>query len=159
MPTTANELLGYPADARLLIINADDFGMYHAITDGILRSIKNGVVHSTSVMVPCPWGQYALRLLAENPEISFGVHLTLVSDFRDYRWGPVASRERVPTLVDQPAAFIETNQPRRMSQGSHLMRSKSSSAHKSKLCWPPAYTRRISIGIASETAAARISLI
>ncbi|MDF2760830.1 MAG: hypothetical protein K0S99_3465, partial [Thermomicrobiales bacterium] len=27
----ANELLGYPADARLLIVNADDFGVYHAV--------------------------------------------------------------------------------------------------------------------------------
>ena len=49
-----NMRLGYPSDARLLIINADDFGMCYAINDAILRSLKDGVVCSTSVMVPCP---------------------------------------------------------------------------------------------------------
>jgi YdjC-like protein len=44
----ANTLLGYPADARLLIINADDFGMCHASNDAILRSLTDGVVCSTS---------------------------------------------------------------------------------------------------------------
>ena len=32
-----NRLLGYPAYARLLLINADDFGMCHAINEAIFR--------------------------------------------------------------------------------------------------------------------------
>ena len=32
-----NQLLGYPNDARLLIVNADDFGMCHTINTGIFR--------------------------------------------------------------------------------------------------------------------------
>src|SRR5919202_4766636 len=73
-----NTRLGYPFDARLLIINADDFGMCHAINDAILRSLKDGVVCSTSVMVPCPWALHAMHLLAENPDIPFGIHLTVI---------------------------------------------------------------------------------
>ena len=37
-----NRLLGYPDDARLLIINADDFGMCHAANAAITRSLKDG---------------------------------------------------------------------------------------------------------------------
>ena len=107
----ANELLGYPADARLLIINADDFGMYHAVNAAILRTLTEGVARSTNVMVPCPWGRHALQALREHPEIAFGVHLTVVSDFATYRWGPLTPRDRVPSLVDASGSFPQ-NEPR-----------------------------------------------
>lgn len=107
----ANELLGYPPDARLLIVNADDFGMYHAVNAAVVRTITGGVVRSTTVMVPCPWGRHALRVLREHPEIAFGVHLTVVSDFADYRWGPLTPRGRVPSLVDE-TGFFHRNEPR-----------------------------------------------
>jgi chitin disaccharide deacetylase len=101
----ANELLGYPPDARLLIINADDFGMSHAVNEAVLRALTEGVVRSASVMAPCPWGLDALRLLREHPEVAFGVHLTVVCDFADFRWGPLASRDKVPSLVDETGSF------------------------------------------------------
>ena len=68
-----NRLLGYPVDARLLIINADDFGICNAVNDAIIQSLKEGVVHSTTLMVPCPWANHAMRFLAQNPEIPFGI--------------------------------------------------------------------------------------
>ena len=37
-----NRLLGYPADARLLLINADDFGMCHAINAAIIQRFRMG---------------------------------------------------------------------------------------------------------------------
>jgi predicted glycoside hydrolase/deacetylase ChbG (UPF0249 family) len=100
-----NRLLGYPADARLLIINADDFGMCHATNAAILRSLKEGVVCSTTLMVPCPWAVHAMHLLEENPDISFGVHLTVLCDGADYRWGPLTPKEKVPSLVDEMGYF------------------------------------------------------
>jgi chitin disaccharide deacetylase len=101
----ANKLLGYPADARLLIINADDFGMCHAINDAILRSLKEGVVCSTSLMAPCPWALHAMHLLRENPDIPFGVHLTVICDTVNYRWGPLTCRDKVPSLLDETGYF------------------------------------------------------
>jgi predicted glycoside hydrolase/deacetylase ChbG (UPF0249 family) len=68
-------LLGYPDDARLLIINADDFGRSHACNAGILRSLVAGVVSSTTLMVPCPWALHAMQMLSDHPDLSFGVHL------------------------------------------------------------------------------------
>ena len=106
----ANELLGYPPDARLLIINADDFGMYHAVNDATLRAFRDGIVHSTSLMTPCPWALHAMRLLRENPDLPFGVHLTIVRDFDDYRWGPLAPRDKVPSLLDATGSF-HRNEP------------------------------------------------
>lgn len=50
----STRLLGYADDARLLIINADDFGMCHAINAGIFLAIQEGIVRSTTLMVPCP---------------------------------------------------------------------------------------------------------
>ncbi len=100
-----NRLLDYPVDARLLIINADDFGMCNAINEAIFRTLKEGVVRSTSLMVPCPWALQAMNFLKENPEIPFGVHLTAICDADDYTWGPVTSREKLPSLVDQAGHF------------------------------------------------------
>jgi predicted glycoside hydrolase/deacetylase ChbG (UPF0249 family) len=96
-----NQLLGYPADARLLIVNADDFGMCNAVNEAIFRVLKDGVAHSTSLMVPCPWMSHATHFLADHPEIPFGIHLTAICDGADYRWGPVTAREKVPSLLDK----------------------------------------------------------
>jgi len=100
-----NRLLGYPDDARLLIINADDFGRSHACNAGILRSLTEGVVSSTTLMVPCPWALHAMQMLSEHPEISFGIHLTVISDVPLYRWGPLTAREKVPSLIDEAGFF------------------------------------------------------
>ncbi len=100
-----NQLLGYPADARLLIINADDFGMCNSVNEAIIRVLMEGVVRSTSLMVTCPWALHALRFLTDHPEIPFGVHLSVISDPLDYRWGPLTAREKVPSLVDRTGYF------------------------------------------------------
>jgi len=100
-----NRLLGYPDDARLLIINADDFGMCHAINAAITRSLTAGVVTSTTLMVPCAWALHAMQWLADHPDIPFGVHLTAVGDSLHYRWKPMSSRDVVSSLVDETGHF------------------------------------------------------
>src|ERR671916_1800391 len=104
-----NKLLGYPDDARLLIINADDFGMCHAINEAIFRTLTHGVVRSTTLMVPCPWALHAMHFLRDHPAIAFGVHLTVVSEFADYRWGPLTPRHEVPSLLDETGSFYSND--------------------------------------------------
>ncbi|NLX11989.1 MAG: ChbG/HpnK family deacetylase [Chloroflexi bacterium] len=104
-PGNTNHLLGYPADARLLIINADDLGMCHATNAAIFRALTDGIATSTTLMVPCPWARHAIHWLREHPDIRFGVHLTALCDGPDYRWGPLTPRERVPSLVDESGCF------------------------------------------------------
>jgi predicted glycoside hydrolase/deacetylase ChbG (UPF0249 family) len=100
-----NRLLGYPEDARLLIINADDFGMCQATNEAIFRTLNNGLVRSTSLMAPCPWSMHAIQFLEDNPDIPFGVHLTAICDSDVYKWGPITSREKIPSLVDKAGHF------------------------------------------------------
>lgn len=101
----ANALLGYPDDARLLIVNADDFGMFHGANVATLRAFRDGIVTSTTLMVPCPWRSEALALLRAHPELPFGVHLTAISEQPDYRWGPVGRRAGISSLVDEHGYF------------------------------------------------------
>jgi len=105
-----NRLLGYPADARLLIINADDFGMCHSVNAAVMCALPEGVLCSTTLMVPCPWALHAMRFLAAHPETAFGVHLTALSDWVDYRWGPITPREKVPSLVNKEGTFYNFEQ-------------------------------------------------
>jgi predicted glycoside hydrolase/deacetylase ChbG (UPF0249 family) len=116
----ANRLLGYPDDARLLIVNADDFGMGHAINEATFRALTGGIVTSTTLMTPCPWSPHALHFLKDHPEIAFGVHLTLVDDYRGYRWGPVASKSEVGSLVDECGYFFHNNRRSEMLAGAIL---------------------------------------
>jgi chitin disaccharide deacetylase len=97
-PVLSSEMLGFPPDARVLIVNADDLGMHPAVNRGVLDAIENGIARSCSVMAPCPAAADALALLRERPHIPFGVHLTLVRDTPADTWTPL-SRD-VPTLVD-----------------------------------------------------------
>ena len=105
-----NQLLGYPADARLLIINADDFGMCHAVNEAIFRALERGLLRSTTLMVPCPWALHAMHFLAVHPEVPFGIHLTVISEWPNYRWGPITSKEKVPSLIDQGGYFHSFDQ-------------------------------------------------
>lgn len=100
-----NRLLGYPADARLLIINADDFGMCHAVNEAVFRALQEGVLRSTTLMAPCPWALHATHFLADHPEIPFGIYLTVISDWVDYCWGPVTPKEKVPSLINEIGYF------------------------------------------------------
>jgi chitin disaccharide deacetylase len=106
-PGQTNRLLGYPEDARLLIVNADDFGMCHSVNEAVFRALERGLLRSTTLMVNCPWALQGMHFLADHPEFAFGVHLTVISDWVDYRWGPVAAREKVPTLINQAGYFYD----------------------------------------------------
>jgi predicted glycoside hydrolase/deacetylase ChbG (UPF0249 family) len=97
----SSEPLGFPADARVLIINLDDFGMYHAINAAVVSSIEEGIARSCSLMVPCPWASHAMHLLHQKPKIPFGIHLTLICDTTHYRWRPLSAREKLPSLLDE----------------------------------------------------------
>jgi len=114
----SSELLGFGPDARVLIINADDFGMYHAVNVAVIRSIEEGIASSCSLMAPCPAAPHAMDLLRQHPHIPFGIHLTLVCDLPSYRWGPMTAREKVPTLLDETGElFTPAQLPGLLAQG------------------------------------------
>jgi hypothetical protein len=80
---TLGERLGHAPDARLAIVNCDDFGSSHAANLAILRALTRGVATSATLMVPCPWAREASRMAAGH---DVGVHLTLTAEYPGYRW-------------------------------------------------------------------------
>ncbi|HLX92899.1 MAG TPA: polysaccharide deacetylase family protein [Puia sp.] len=98
---TYAEKLGYPKGSRVLIMHVDDMGMSFDSNEGGEEALTKGVSTSCSVMMPCPWVPGFIHWLKNHPDIDAGLHLTLTSEWRDYRWGPLAGRSSVPGLVDQ----------------------------------------------------------
>ncbi len=101
MPTLAQRL-GYPADARLLIVNADDLGFCHSANVSVFECLRTGLVTSATLMVPCPWArEAAARYRGED----IGVHLTLNAEHELYRWGPIT---HAPSLLGGDGGFPRT---------------------------------------------------
>jgi hypothetical protein len=99
------ERLGYAPGTKLLIVHADDLGEAHAVNAAAIKALQGGTINSASLMVPCPWFPEIADYAKSHPDADFGLHLTLTSERVYYRWGPVASVDRVPSLVDQNGYF------------------------------------------------------
>ena len=97
---TIPERLGYPRDAKLLIVHADDLGVAHSVNSASIKALESGLVSSASIMIPCPWLPEIVAYARTHPEADLGLHLTLTSEWSSSRWGPVLGKERVPSLLD-----------------------------------------------------------
>lgn len=80
--------------------------MSHSVNMGLERLMESGLPVSVSVMFPPPWYQETVEILKRHPSVSVGVHLTLNSEWKNYRWGPVSGRSAVPSLVDADGYFF-----------------------------------------------------
>ena len=102
---TYAEKLGWPKGARVIILHVDDAGMSHESNDGVIKATGVGVANSTSVMMPCSWVPEFKAYLDKHPTLDAGLHLTLTSEWDNYRWGPLAGKAAVPGLVDKQGAL------------------------------------------------------
>lgn len=97
------------AEPVYLVIRTDDAGMSHSVNMALERLIRSGLPVSVSVMFATPWYQETVDILKRHPDVAVGVHLTLNSEWKNLRWGPVAGRGTVPTLVDPDGFFFPTS--------------------------------------------------
>ena len=102
-PTYA-EKLGWKKGDRVLILHMDDAGMSYDSNLGVERVLEHGAARSLSVMMPCPWVPQIVRYLRAHPGTDAGLHLTLTSEWHDYRWGPLTGTS-APGLIDGEGAM------------------------------------------------------
>jgi len=103
--TTYAEKLGFPKGSRVLILHVDDVGMSWDSNQGAIQAIEKGVATSLSIMMPCPWVPGFVHYMKDHPDVDAGLHLTLTSEWKEYRWPPLAGRPAVPGLVDSEGAL------------------------------------------------------
>lgn len=94
------ERLGYPANSRLLIIHADDFGMMHTVDTAIEEAFENHWITSASILVPCPWFPEVAQWAKSHPDADLGIHLALNADWTGYRWQSVSPQPAGSSLLD-----------------------------------------------------------
>lgn len=104
---TLAERLGYTADSKLLIIHADDLAVAHSENQASFNAMKDGVVNSASIMVPCPWLPEVAAYAKANPDHDLGLHLTLTSEWKHFKWGPVSDCSDLTGLVDSNGYFYD----------------------------------------------------
>src|SRR5213595_126217 len=98
---SVQERLGYPANARLLVIHADDLGMAHSVDRATFEALEKGWITSSSILVPCPWFPEVVRFAREHRDADLGIYLAVNSEWNDFRWRPVSSVDAVSTLLDK----------------------------------------------------------
>jgi predicted glycoside hydrolase/deacetylase ChbG (UPF0249 family) len=91
--------LGLGDDGRGLLVTADDFGLCHASTEGVLAALRAGAATSAGLVVPAPWAREAAAH-AEGRDV--GVHLALTAPLPRYRWGPITF---APSLLGGDGGF------------------------------------------------------
>lgn len=99
------ERLGYPADAKLLILHGDDLGVAHSVNVASLDALSRGDITSASIMMPTPWVTEVADYARAHPQADLGLHLTLTAEWQTYKWGSVASKDRVQSLLDSAGNF------------------------------------------------------
>ena len=92
--------LGFDVDAKIVVAHQDDVGMCHGANLAFATLAGGGFITSGSVMVPCPWFPEIAELARNNPLWDLGVHLTLTSEWRHYRWRPLTTEDPADGLCD-----------------------------------------------------------
>jgi len=103
--STYAEKLGFPKGKKVVIFHVDDVGMSLDGNHGAIEAMEKGVATSCSIMMTCPWVPGYFHYLKDHPNTDAGLHLTLTSEWKDYRWGPLSGKPAVPGLVDKEGAM------------------------------------------------------
>jgi len=107
---TLAEKLGYAADTKLLIVHADDIGLAQSVNDATNIAFESGGITSGSIMVPCPWFPDFAAYYKSHPDLDVGIHITLTSEWDNYKFGGVLPATEIPTLLDENGYFYPTTE-------------------------------------------------
>ena len=104
-PKNWAEKLGYPAGKKIIMLHADDIGMCEEANIAAESQLVNNQIQSAAVMMPCPNADEFILWAIKNPKMDVGLHLTLTSEWKNYRWGPLTDASEVPGLIDPDGKF------------------------------------------------------
>ena len=107
-PKNLAERLGYAADAKLLIVHADDIGLSRSVNIAAGNAFENGAITSGSVIVPSPWFPDFAAYYREHQPVDVGIHITLTAEWEYYKWGGVSPAGEIPSLLDDHGHFHPT---------------------------------------------------
>ena len=107
---TLAEQLGYAADAKLLIVHADDIGLAQSVNDATNKAFASGGITSGSIMVPCPWFIDFAEYYKSHPDLDVGIHITLTSEWDHYKFGGILPSTEIASLLDENGYFYPTTQ-------------------------------------------------
>lgn len=93
------------ARRKRVVIHEDDVGMTHGANVAFVELSELGTCSSGSVMVPCPWFPEAAAIARKNSALDLGIHLTLTSEQKPYRWRPLTAPPRSAGLTDEAGYF------------------------------------------------------
>lgn len=90
-----------PDRPRRLIVNADDFGASEAVNQAVLRSHREGILTTASLMVNEPGLPEAVAIARQNPRLGVGLHLALLCG------RSALSPEQIPGLAGKQGRFSD----------------------------------------------------
>ena len=92
--------LGFPAGTKVLLMHCDDAGMCEEANIAVSNYFITGDIRSAAVMIPCPYAEAMVQWAKTQGSPDLGIHLTLTSEWKTWRWGTVADSVNVPGLID-----------------------------------------------------------
>lgn len=104
--TMAADQAKIPQDQIWLIVRGDDIGFAHGANLAFIKTFQQGILSCAELMVPPTWFNEGVQILKENPELEVGVHLTITSEWFNYRWGPVGTVGKNSTIIDEDGYFF-----------------------------------------------------
>jgi predicted glycoside hydrolase/deacetylase ChbG (UPF0249 family) len=102
------ERLGYPADAKVLILHAGEMGLAYETNAAGEKLLESGVAASAAAMAPAPWFSDFAAWAKGRPGVDAGLELTLNSELKNHRWRPAASDGLTASLVDADGYLWQT---------------------------------------------------
>ena len=109
-PNPVLKRMGLADSDRVVIIHTDDIGMCQSNVEAFADLWEAGIISSGAIMVPCPWTNAALEYAQTHPQADLGVHLTLTSEWQQYRWGPISTRDHRSGMMDEEGYFFRTSE-------------------------------------------------
>ncbi|MHC1740295.1 MAG: polysaccharide deacetylase family protein [Anaerolineaceae bacterium] len=109
-PNPLLKKLGLANTDRVAIIHTDDIGVCQSNVEAFTELWEAGIISSGAIMYPCSWSNAAIEMCQKDPTKDMGVHLTLTSEWKNYRWGPISTRDRRSGLMDEEGYFYHTSE-------------------------------------------------